>query len=334
MEKLTPKRAELLYEIFAFITSFHESLRRSPSLEEIKKGVGCSRGTAQRYRDKLVEIECLKKIDNRTRSQYIPKKQLPDYIMSLIPNKIEVIGIIEAGPVTTTFTDEEPTEILVGDQVKKGDYGLRVNGESMIGASIRSGDYVWIRRSIDFDGPLEGQIVVARTDSDDLTLKYFYSQDNQVTLKAANPQVKDQTFDSDRVDIQGVLVKVVASEEVVSSEIDYLENIRIQNNIDRINKEIDLKEREIKGIDIANIGCPRDTRIQLFKWNKTKDTPYYKAVFIDIESGEKTHKYLGKKDSVEYLNCIDEVNIWKKLDLLEKELNLLKEERDNLLRTD
>lgn len=60
---------------------------------------------------------------------------------------------------------------------------IRVEGDSMIGAGIKSGDIVVVDKSLN---PKSGDIVVAAVEGE-FTLKYLKLRDSQAWLVAANP---------------------------------------------------------------------------------------------------------------------------------------------------
>ena len=81
-------------------------------------------------------------------------------------------------------------------------FGLRVTGESMIGAGINDGDVIIAKE----DHTAEvGDIVIAMVE-DEATVKYFHLGDNQVELRPANPTMESQFYAYDQVGIQGKVV--------------------------------------------------------------------------------------------------------------------------------
>ena len=66
---------------------------------------------------------------------------------------------------------------------KKNLFVLEVSGNSMIDAQIADGDYVVIKRQ---RTARPGQIVVARTEDGEATLKYYYPEKNRIRLQPAN----------------------------------------------------------------------------------------------------------------------------------------------------
>ncbi|MGB5444773.1 MAG: transcriptional repressor LexA [Psychromonas sp.] len=87
------------------------------------------------------------------------------------------------------------------------DFLLRVQGESMKDIGIMDGDLLAVHKTQDVKN---GQVVVARVE-DDVTVKRFYREGRQVTLKAENSlfnpikvDLEFQTFD-----IEGIAVGVI-----------------------------------------------------------------------------------------------------------------------------
>ena len=87
------------------------------------------------------------------------------------------------------------------------DFLLRVQGESMKDIGIMDGDLLAVHKTQDVSN---GQVVVARVE-DDVTVKRFYREGNEVTLKAENAK-----FDPIKVnleyqafDIEGIAVGVI-----------------------------------------------------------------------------------------------------------------------------
>lgn len=88
-------------------------------------------------------------------------------------------------------------------------YALTVEGDSMIGAGINSGDTVVVERT---DTARNGEIVVAYIHGENMaTLKTLRTKGNQIILKAENPDYKDQTYPADSITIQGRLSALMRS---------------------------------------------------------------------------------------------------------------------------
>jgi len=81
---------------------------------------------------------------------------------------------------------------------------LKVTGNSMIEAQIADGDYVVVRKQ---KTCRDGEIVVARVDGEDATLKRFYKEPNRVRLEPANSSM--QPIYTSNVEIVGVVTGVI-----------------------------------------------------------------------------------------------------------------------------
>ncbi|MFT6985743.1 MAG: repressor LexA [Psychromonas sp.] len=87
------------------------------------------------------------------------------------------------------------------------DFLLRVQGESMKDIGIMDGDLLAVHKTQDINN---GQVVVARVE-DDVTVKRFYRDGGQVTLKAENSQFQPIKVDLEYQSfaIEGVAVGVI-----------------------------------------------------------------------------------------------------------------------------
>src|SRR5690606_16071344 len=70
---------------------------------------------------------------------------------------------------------------------KKNQFALRVKGDSMIEAAIADGDIVICRKTKVAN---RGDIVVAMTDEQEATLKYWFPESNRIRLQPANSSMK------------------------------------------------------------------------------------------------------------------------------------------------
>ncbi len=120
---------------------------------------------------------------------------------------VPVMGRIAAGvPIEAiqnrSHSIDVPPEILT-----KGEhYALEVKGDSMIEAGILEGDTIIVRRSDTADN---GDIVVARVDEEEATLKRLRRRGDSIALEAANPAYETRIFGPDRVRVQGRLVGLI-----------------------------------------------------------------------------------------------------------------------------
>lgn len=133
-------------------------------------------------------------------SAAIPKGFIP------VPKttKIPLVGTIACGvPILADENIEGYVELP--DNIR-ADFALRCKGDSMIGAGIRDGDIVYIRKNREI--PRNGQIAAIRI-NEEATLKRFYLQGDTVRLVAENPAVPTMIFVGEEINnlaVEGLAV--------------------------------------------------------------------------------------------------------------------------------
>ena len=83
-------------------------------------------------------------------------------------------------------------------------FALRVQGESMTGVGIFSGDVVLVRRQ---QTARDGDVVVALVE-DEATIKTFKLNGRQVELRPANPTFTSIVIDAEQVIVLGKVIEV------------------------------------------------------------------------------------------------------------------------------
>ena len=117
--------------------------------------------------------------------------------------KIPLVGEIAAG---RPIYAEETFDLLECDPEASCDFALRVHGDSMIGARIRDGDIVFIRRQEDVE---DGQIAAVIVD-DEATLKRVYHIKNGLQLLSENPKYPPMVFTLDEYGSIRILGRAVS----------------------------------------------------------------------------------------------------------------------------
>ena len=154
-----------------------------PTLREIGRAFEIR--STKGVNDHLVALERKGKIrrsDNLSRG--IEVVELP--ALEEESESVPVLGRIAAGAPLLAAENVDGSyrldrSLLHGDR----NFLLRVQGESMFGAHICSGDYVLVRPQ---DAADDGEIVVAMVD-DEATVKYLEHDGKRVRLQPANPAV-------------------------------------------------------------------------------------------------------------------------------------------------
>ncbi len=127
--------------------------------------------------------------------------------------QVPVLGYIAAGePIQVETADHytadewlELNETLYRnpDQL----YALRVQGDSMIDASVLDGDIVILRHQ---ERAENGEMVAAWIDTqNETTLKHFFLEGDQVRLQPANPSYPEMFLPAAEVSVKGKVVSVI-----------------------------------------------------------------------------------------------------------------------------
>lgn len=187
---------------------------------DIAAQVGVAISTIQRYEKgqigkiKLPVVEAIARALRVSPEWLIGKSDDPSPLpLNAIPfQEIHfalIVGAIPAGYPALALEDIEGyASIPYADSDNY--FFLRVKGESMVGAGILPGDLVLIRRQTCADN---GQIVAARVNGDEATLKRFKQQGDTVLLLPENPSyepriVSVKEFEMGDAQIIGVAIEV------------------------------------------------------------------------------------------------------------------------------
>lgn len=191
MEKLTKRQEDAL----KFIKTYIVSHGYPPTVREIATSIGVSSpATVQAHLDSLANKGYIKKGSNKNRTielmvenEFIPKNE--DVI------EVPLLGKITAGnPIEAIQNPNEyfslPAYLVPKD---KEVFTLNVSGDSMINAGILDGDIVIVERR---NTARNGEIVVAMTEDNEVTLKTFYKEDGHIRLQPENDTMDPFIFDN------------------------------------------------------------------------------------------------------------------------------------------
>lgn len=116
-----------------------------------------------------------------------PKLRNADSLLPVARRRVPLLGSIAAGQ---PIYAEQALDAADCDGAMHCDFALRVKGDSMVGARIRDGDIVFIRRQDDVD---DGRIAAVIID-DEATLKRVYHIKNGLQLLSENPDYPPMVF--------------------------------------------------------------------------------------------------------------------------------------------
>ena len=189
MDDLTKKQGEVL----KFVKEFMVSHGYPPTVREIGEALGLSSpATTHSHLKGLEEKGYIRKNGSKNRAiellvdnEYAKKNE--DIV------EVPLLGKITAGnPIEAIENPGEYFSLpayLIPNQ--KEVFTLKVSGESMINAGIYDGDIVIVERC---NTARNGEIVVAMTDENEVTLKTFYKEDGYFRLQPENDTMKPFIF--------------------------------------------------------------------------------------------------------------------------------------------
>lgn len=181
METLTKRQDDVL----DFVKSYIASHGYPPTVREIGKAIGVnSPATVQAHLECLAEKGFIRKEGTKNRTiEVLVNNEYLDKSEEII--QVPLLGKITAGNPIEAI--EKPNEFfsLPAYLVPKNKevFTLNVSGSSMINAGILDGDVVIVEKR---NTARNGEIIVAMTDENEVTLKTFYKEKGYIRLQPEN----------------------------------------------------------------------------------------------------------------------------------------------------
>jgi repressor LexA len=192
-------------EIWDYLVDYVDHHGYPPTVREIGEAVGlASPSTVHAHLANLERAGLLRRDPTKPRALELvgrEKEEAPAADVDRLP----LVGQIAAGG--PLLADENIEDHLAVPETLRGDFLLRVKGESMINAGILDGDIVVVQRSQD---ARNGEIVVALAgddeSADEATVKRFFRESGRVRLQPENDAL--EPIYADHVQILGKVVGV------------------------------------------------------------------------------------------------------------------------------
>ena len=200
METLTKRQDEILTYIKEYIVSHGYP----PTISEIGKAMGVnSPATVHAHLNNLEKKGVIKKDDSKNRAieLLVDNEFLKPHDDLTV--EVPLLGKITAGSPIEAIEHPDEYFALPAYLIPKSKevFTLNVSGTSMINAGILDGDIVIVERS---NTARNGQIVVAMTDDNEVTLKTFYKESNYFRLQPENDTMEPIILDN--VSILGIAI--------------------------------------------------------------------------------------------------------------------------------
>ena len=193
MEKkqLTKRQSEIL----TFIKKYIARHGYPPAIREICSGVGLSSpATVFVHVKNLENLGYIKSTNNKFRTlELLVDNEYAEKNEEIV--KVPLLGKITAGsPITAIENPGEYFDVPSYMVPKNSEvFTLHVSGESMINKGIYDNVYVIVKRT---HNAKNGDIVVAMTDENEVTLKTFYKESNHIRLQPENDTMAPLIFDN------------------------------------------------------------------------------------------------------------------------------------------
>ena len=199
-----------------FIQGFLEDHHFPPTVRDIQGGCEISSTSVVDYNLRILQREgYIRRRSEVSRGIELLKdssgrEARPDNVVA-----VPVVGMIAAGeplhiPGAASRSDADevvdlPTFLTRGNSEV---FAVRVKGESMIDALVADGDLIVLEPATE---ALNGEMVAAEIDGDEVTLKHFFMQNGTVTLQPANSAFDPIVVPAGKVQVRGKVVGVVRS---------------------------------------------------------------------------------------------------------------------------
>jgi repressor LexA len=193
-------------EIWTFLVDYVDRRGYPPTVREIGEAVGlASPSTVHAHLANLERAGLLRRDPTKPRALELTGRG--QAAVASMP-KLPLLGQIAAG--APLLADENVEDEIAVPETLRGDFLLRVRGDSMVEAGILDGDIVVVRRAQD---ARNGEIVVALAGddetADEATVKTFYREKGRVRLQPENASLAP--LYADHVQILGTVVGVFRS---------------------------------------------------------------------------------------------------------------------------
>ena len=174
-------------EIWNFLIEFVDGHGYPPTVREIGERVGlASPSTVHAHLANLERAGLLRRDPTKPRAlELIGRESAEPQPAALDAVRLPLVGEIAAGG--PLLAEQNVQEYLTLPKSTKGDFLLRVKGDSMIQAGILDGDLVIVQRAQD---ARNGDVVVALAGddaaADEATVKTFYRETDRIRLQPEN----------------------------------------------------------------------------------------------------------------------------------------------------
>lgn len=182
MEKKITKRQE---DVLCFIKKYVVAHGFPPSTREIGSALGLSSpATVHTHLKKLEDAGCIRKTDSKFRTiEIVGENEYAQKRDDLV--KVPLLGKVSCGNPIEAIESPDDWFTLPANLIPKKEevFTLKASGDSMINVGIYDGDVVIVQKQ---KVARNGDIVVAMTSDNEVTLKRFFKEDGHIRLQPEN----------------------------------------------------------------------------------------------------------------------------------------------------
>jgi len=177
-------------EIWNYLVEYVDQHGYPPTVREIGERVGlASPSTVHAHLANLERAGLLRRDPTKPRALELIGRDHKEVAPSADAVRLPLLGEIAAG--SPLLAEQNVEDYVVMPARAKGDFLLRVKGDSMIDAGILDGDLVVVRQA---QTARDGEIVVALAgddeSADEATVKTFYREGGRIRLQPENATLK------------------------------------------------------------------------------------------------------------------------------------------------
>lgn len=198
MESLTRAQQEL----YDWLIEYIETTQHAPSIRQMMR--------AMNLRSPAPIQSRLERLRSKGYIDWTEGKARTLRILHQKPKGIPIVGEVAVGSKVEPFAETEtPEKLDLAAIIKQPNcYVLKVVEDSLINDLIAEGDMAILRSVTPEEDLPNGAIVAARVENQGTTLKHFYKDGENVTLKASNPKAGTIEAPASQVEVEGILIGV------------------------------------------------------------------------------------------------------------------------------
>ncbi len=182
MDKKITKRQE---DVLGYIKKYVVDHGFPPSTREIGAALGLSSpATVHTHLKKLEEAGCIRKTDSKFRTiEIVGENEYAHQSEELV--RVPLLGKVSCGNPIEAIESPDEWFTLPANLIPRKEevFTLKASGDSMINIGIYDGDIVIVQKQ---NVARNGELVVAMTDENEVTLKRFFKENGHIRLQPEN----------------------------------------------------------------------------------------------------------------------------------------------------